>query len=151
MPTYQYRCECGRTVERSHSSEKRLKVTCELCGGQMQWQFPCPYIQTDTTFLAGVAKNQRKGSGFYSHQLQRVVYGRDDIKKELHTRGWGSEDFNIEPRLPDKDPFEKPYKVSPAIVERRIADKEEERGVPFTPKERAKKTEQLSAELSGNP
>ena|GEM_PF-6308391 len=151
MPTYEYECRNGHVADIMHPAGERPKVTCQVCGEPMKWCFSMPHIQTSTTFIKQTAKEQRRGMGFYSHQLQKVVYSKDDIKRELLQRGWGSEDFGIEPREPEKGPLDEPYQVSPKIVERRIEDQEEERGKKFAPRKRKALQEQLTAELSGRP
>ncbi len=72
----------------------------------------CPGLQTDKRFLQG-----KPGNGFYSHQLQRWVNDRADVKRICIEKNW-----DCEGSVTNKSTFdtprddETPYRVADEIV-----------------------------------
>ncbi len=120
MPLYSYKCpECADVAEILAKSTDRPVVPCETCRATMDRQFPIPNLVTDTTFFAGRPTSEQRGSGFWSPQLNKVIYGRDDVKKTCEQRGWGSEG-GVSVKQPESIPDDKPYKVAADVVDREV-------------------------------
>lgn len=69
MPSYAYLCpRCGLRESQMHGAKERPKVLCTRCGWPMEWQFPCPGIVTDDTFMAG-----RSDDGFGNDERARKI------------------------------------------------------------------------------
>lgn len=108
-----------------------------------------PNLQTDTRWLAGM-KDTGHGHAFYSHQMQRPVASKADIKRWCEETGGGCEDLGIEPRPPEEDPWGKPYRVADSIVEREVERiEEQEWGGRMPEQKRAAVKEELAVEMSG--
>lgn len=68
MPTYRYKCaQCQAVHEAQHKAETRLRVLCRPCGVLMDWQFPMPFLRTNTTFLVG------RDDGFGNDRFSRAM------------------------------------------------------------------------------
>jgi len=120
MPTYTYKCpKCGSCCEEMHEPSDRLIIQCE-CGERMQWQFPCPALQTATTFLANRPESQRHGSGVWSDQLNKVIYSKDDIRRHCAETGDGCRELGIARREPIDDPLKQPYRPADDIVDAEV-------------------------------
>ena len=115
----------------------------------MEWCFPTPTLWTDTEFCAGRGDGQ--GNGFYSHQLNRRVTSRDDIRKTCEKEGWGCEGaVNVKKREPLLDPRDKPYEVAPDIVEDHVsAEVAQKHSGQVSLKKYKELTEKHTHELSG--
>jgi len=108
-----------------------------------------PNLQTDTRWLAGM-KDTGHGHAFYSHQMQRPVSSKADVKRWCEETGGGCEDLGIEPRPPEEDPWSKPYRVADSIVEREVEKvNEQEWGGRMPEQKRAAVKEELAVEMSG--
>jgi len=77
-----------------------------------------PGLQTDTRFLHGRSEN-----GFYSHQLQRWVSSRSDVKRICAEENRDCEGSVSHRSVWDKPrPDEKPYRVADDIVAEAVLD-----------------------------
>ena len=108
-----------------------------------------PNLQTDTRWLAGM-KDTGHGHAFYSHQMQRPISSKSDVRRWCEETGGGCEDLGIEPRPPEEDPWSKPYRVADSIVEREVERiEEQEWGGRMPEQKRAAVKEELAVEMSG--
>jgi len=152
MPLHDFECDsCGlreEDVYRPISGTPAL--VCARCGAEMRRLIGVPALQTDTRFLAGWRPEAQRGHGQFHEGLNRTIYGREDAKRILHKRGWGSEELGIKPRFDGPSPGDSPYQVSPRIVEREVADilrREPEKG--GSPDKLAELRHATSERLSG--
>ena len=120
MPSYQYQCpKCHRVEDAIHPAKTRLALRCVACKSPMEWQFPCPNISTDTTFMAGMPEASKRGSGVFNAQMNRVVYGKGDIRNYCEQHGIGCEGVvNVKRRPLDEDPG--PYRAADVHVESEV-------------------------------
>jgi len=127
MPSYKYRCPtCNHTEEHQHRAGERLVLDCPRnCGVKLAWCFPTPYLQTDTEFLRGKPRN-----GFFSHQLNRFVTSRADVKRICEEEGLGCDGGGgLSRTIPQlhKDPG--PYRPAPDLVDEEIVARCEAKGI----------------------
>jgi len=87
----------------------------------MEWQFPCPHLQTDTTFLANRPESQRVGGGVWSDQLNKVIHSKDDIRRHCAETGDGCRELGIARREPIDDPLTRPYRPADDIIDTEVA------------------------------
>jgi hypothetical protein len=77
-----------------------------------------PGLQTDTRFLHG-----KNDNGFYSHQLQRWVSSRADVKRICAEKNWDCEGSVSHKSVWDKPRAdEQPYKVADDLVDNYVKD-----------------------------
>ena len=108
-----------------------------------------PNLQTDTRRLAGT-KDTGHGHAFYSHQMQRPISSKSDVRRWCEETGGGCEDLGIEPRPPEEDPWSKPYRVADSIVEREVERiEEQEWGGRMPAQKRAAVQDELAVQMSG--
>jgi len=148
MPTYTYKCDdCGYETERIHAARTRASIECSACEKLLTWQFPCPNIKTDTTFLAnrgdgfGNDSNSRKlahakaraagvnptGKVYCpslcpkGERLSPKAWVNDtaDIKRICKDNNWSSETLGV--KAVDKATEPAPYRVADDIVRDEVA------------------------------
>ncbi len=171
MPTYTYRCEaCGHRTEGFHAARKRLSLECDKCGkSPMTWQFPCPNLQTEKTFLANrddgfandnhsrqAAKAKARAAGVntagmvYCPSLcplgERLspkawVSGKAEAKRICRQNNWYSEDLGVRPAKIDAEP--EPYRVADDLVAEEVDSIVESQGGDVSPKERVELSHQV--------
>ena len=176
MPSYTYKCECGYASEQIHGPKKRLRLFCPVCEGKLQWQFPCPNLHTDTTWLA----NRDDGFGADNTSRQRAyakaraagvnpvgkvycpslcrpgvpldpeawVTGKADVKRVCRKNNWSSPEMGVKADKIAEDPG--PYRVAPDIVQNEVERIEYETGGDLTAKERKELPEATAERLAGN-
>lgn len=157
MPTYDYQCPaCQSRDEAIHPWDAQPRIDCPACGRRMTRLFSVPQLSTDTQFFAARNERQMRGHGWYSRQLQRTFYSRDEIRNycrqhniELEGLGVGM-DVDREKRGPNA--MERPYQVAEDIVRREVDQVvRREHGGVISPKKRRELTEATRARLSGKP
>lgn len=171
MPTYTYRCDhCGHAHAELHPAGERLSLGCPDCGTTpLEWQFPVPCLDTDTTFMANrddgfgsnelgrrqaYAKARREGastSGTYSPQLQAWIDGKADVKRICEKKGWGcSGGVTVAVPPSECNPGDKPYQAADNLVCDEV-DKivRTQHGGRVTAQQRQDLTESASKRLSG--
>lgn len=124
---HNYRCpQCGHTEERFHQHDERLALDCPRnCGVKLEWCFPAPNLQTDKEFLKGKPRN-----GFHSHQLNRFVTSRADVKRICEQEQLGCDaGIGMSRPIPQlrKDPG--PYRPAPDLVDEEIVARCEAKGI----------------------
>ena len=177
MPTYTYKCDsCGHKAEEFHAAGERLSLDCVKCGtAPMTWQFPCPNLHTDTTFLANrddgfgsdsasrkLAKAKAKAAGVSTSGMvycpslcppgeslspKAWIGGKADIKRICRKNNWSSADLGIKADKIDAEP--KPYRVADDLVNNEVERIVDRQGGGASPKERTKLSREARERLAG--
>ncbi len=178
MPTYTYKCDaCGNETDALHAAKDRVRLRCAKCNAEpMVWQFPCPNLSTDTTFLA----NRDDGFGSDNRSRMRamakaraagvstagMVYcpglcpkdeplspkawvgGKADIKRICRENNWGSPEMGITATNHDTEPA--PYRVADDLVKGEVDRIVQDNRGDVSPKERKQLTLDVAKRLKGN-
>lgn len=177
MPSYTYKCDqCGHETEWLHAVHTRASLECNSCGhAPMTWQFPCPNIQTETTFLAnrddgfGTDERSRKrayakaraagvnpSGKIYCPSLcplgeplspKAWVNDKADIKRICRKNNWSSETLGVTADKIEVAP--KPYRVADDIVTDAVDRVVTERGGDVSPREHKTLRRETRERLTG--
>jgi hypothetical protein len=163
----------------NHRPGERLALDCPDCGERMQWQFPHPHLQTDTSLRVGdgftndslrrQAHRQARAAGIYpfgkvfmpgladdrGYQDPAAWIDRHDfrggVKRVCANRGLGCEGtVNVKKPAADFDALP-PYSPDPTMVAEDVeAENQAYHGGQMTPAQKQDRQEALTEQYAGN-
>lgn len=177
MPSYTYKCDkCGHAIDRLHAPRTRVTLPCSECGHEYPtWQFPCPNIQSETTFLANrddgfgndnrsrrVAMARAKAAGvstagkLYCPGLcppgeslspKAWITDKADARRICRENNWSSETLGVKSDRIETEP--KPYRVADDLVADEVKRVVKSREGDVSPKEHENLKHEVREQLTG--